>query len=103
MLCARCLPLVARRLAARRIATLTRSAFSAGGPGNATRGDTMNQLGRRRAKRAASPRKAAAERVVRMLVAGCSSPAEALELYYWSREPGLLEIIRGIAMMSEDT
>lgn len=40
---------------------------------------------------------------MRMLVAGCGSPAEVLELYYWSREPGLLEIIRGIATMSEDT
>jgi len=63
----------------------------------------MNQRGRRRAKGAASPRKSAAERLMRMLVAGCSSPAEVLELYYWSREPGLLEIIRGIATMSEDT
>jgi len=45
----------------------------------------------------------AAERLIRTLVAGCGSPAEALELYYWSREPGLIEIVRGIAAMPEDT
>ena len=36
-------------------------------------------------------------------MAGCGNPAEALELYYWSREPGLIEIIRGIATMPEST
>ena len=45
----------------------------------------------------------ATERLIRALVDGCSSPAEALELYYWSREPGLIEVIRGIAMMPEGT
>jgi hypothetical protein len=45
----------------------------------------------------------ATERLIRTLVAGCSSPAEALELYYWSREPGLIEVIRGIATMPEET
>jgi hypothetical protein len=50
-----------------------------------------------------STRKTANERLIRTLVAGCGSPAEALELYYWSREPGLVEIIRGIAMMPEET
>jgi hypothetical protein len=46
---------------------------------------------------------AATERLIRTLVAGCSSPAEALELYYWSREPGLIEVVRGIVTMPEDT
>jgi hypothetical protein len=50
-----------------------------------------------------STRKTANERLVQTLVAGCGSPAQALELYYWSREPGLVEIIRGIAMMPEET
>jgi hypothetical protein len=43
------------------------------------------------------------ERVIRALAAGCGSPAEALELYYWSREPGLVEVMRGIAAMPEET
>jgi len=45
----------------------------------------------------------ATERLIRTLVEGCGSPAEALELYYWSREPGLIEVIRGIATMPENT
>lgn len=48
-------------------------------------------------------RTAAADRVIRTLAAGCTDPAEALELLYWSREPGLLEVIRGIAGMPEGT
>ena len=43
------------------------------------------------------------ERVIRTLAASCGSPAEALELYYWSREPGLIEVMRGIAAMPEET
>ena len=43
------------------------------------------------------------ERLVRMLVTGCGSLAGALEAHYWSREPGLIEIMRGIAMMTEET
>jgi hypothetical protein len=46
-------------------------------------------------------RAATAERIIRTLAAGCTNPAEALELLYWSREPGLIEIIRGIAAMPE--
>ena len=45
----------------------------------------------------------ATERLIRTLVEGCGSPAEALELYYWSREHGLIEVIRGIATMPENT
>jgi hypothetical protein len=45
----------------------------------------------------------ATERLIRTLVDGCGSPARALELYYWCREPGLIEIVRAIASMSEET
>jgi hypothetical protein len=45
----------------------------------------------------------ATNRLIRTLVQGCGSPAQALELYYWSREPGLIEVIRGIVMMPEST
>jgi hypothetical protein len=41
------------------------------------------------------------KRLIRVLLAGCDSPAKALELHYWSKEPGLLEIMRGIVMMPE--
>lgn len=44
----------------------------------------------------------ARKRLIRTLLAGCDNPAHVLELDYWSREPGLLEIMRGIAMMPED-
>jgi hypothetical protein len=44
----------------------------------------------------------ARKRLVRILLKECDSPARALELDYWSKEPGLLEIIRGIVMMPED-
>jgi hypothetical protein len=40
-------------------------------------------------------------RLIRVLLAGCDNPAKALELHYWSKEPGLLEIMRGIVMMPE--
>ena len=46
-------------------------------------------------------RAATAERIIRTLAAGCTNPAEALELLYWAREPGLIEVIRGIAAMPE--
>jgi hypothetical protein len=51
-----------------------------------------------------SKRRTAREtRIIRTIAKGCDNPAEALELLYWSREPGLTEVIRGIAAMSEDT
>jgi hypothetical protein len=53
---------------------------------------------RRRAKRTTSE---ANKRLIRVLLAECGSPAKALELQYWSKEPGLLEIMRGIVMMPE--
>ena len=56
----------------------------------------MKRAGRRPSK------KQSAERLIRKL-AVCGSPAEMLELYYWSKEPGLAEVIRRIAMMPEET
>jgi len=40
--------------------------------------------------------------IVSRIVARCD-PARVMELYYWSEEPGLLEIIRAIAAMPEAT
>jgi hypothetical protein len=53
---------------------------------------------RRRVKRTADE---ANKRLIRVLLAGCDDPAKALELHYWSKEPGLLDIVRGIVMMPE--
>ena len=49
-----------------------------------------------------SKSKAAHELLIRTLVAGCGKPAAALEVYYWSKEPGLIEIVRAIATMPEE-
>jgi hypothetical protein len=49
------------------------------------------------------PRDAAADRLIRTLLAACDDPAVALELLYWSREPGLVEVIRAVATMPEET
>lgn len=58
---------------------------------------------RRHSTRKITPAKdRAAERLIRTLAVGCDSPAKVLELYYWSKEPGLIEVIRGIAAMRED-
>jgi hypothetical protein len=38
-----------------------------------------------------------------MLAAACGSPAGLLELYYWSREPGMIDIVRALAAMPEPT
>ena len=62
----------------------------------------MNHIRRKRSA-AGSKSKAAHELLMRTLVAGCDKPAAALEVYYWSKEPGLIEIVRAIAMMPEDT
>ena len=45
----------------------------------------------------------AVDALIRAVVAGCGSPARALEICYWSREPGLIEIIRAIVSMPEKT
>jgi len=55
----------------------------------------MDHIRRRTAVRPKN--KTAHELLMRVLVTGCDEPAEALEIYYWSKEPGFLEIIRAIA------
>jgi hypothetical protein len=53
-------------------------------------------------KRSGPNSRGTTERLVRALVAGCGSPAQVLELYYWSKEPGLVDLIRGIVAMPEE-
>jgi len=43
------------------------------------------------------------QRLLRTLAACDSKPADMLELYYWSKEPGFTELIRAIATMPERT
>jgi len=40
--------------------------------------------------------------IVRDLVLQDGDPAQVLEMHYWSQEPGVLECIRAIAVMSID-
>src|ERR1044071_6878520 len=40
-------------------------------------------------------------RLLRALAACDGSPADMLELYYWSKEPGFTQLIRAIATMPE--
>jgi hypothetical protein len=42
-------------------------------------------------------------RLLRVLAACDSNPADMLELYYWSKEPGFSQLIRAIATMPEHT
>lgn len=58
---------------------------------------------RRRQPVSTKRRAAAADRITRAIAAGFDNPAEAIELLYWSREPGLIDIIRAIAAMPDDT
>jgi hypothetical protein len=68
------------------------------------RGSTlMNKTRRNQRKRTGPKSTRTTEHLVRALVAGCGSPAHVLELYYWSREPGLTDVIRGIVAMPEET
>lgn len=36
------------------------------------------------------------------ILAECGNPAQMFELYYWSREPGMIDLVRGIAAMPEE-
>ena len=63
----------------------------------------MARLSRRARARVQPRREANSERLIRMLVSACGSAAGLLELYYWSREPGMIDIVRGIAAMPEQT
>jgi hypothetical protein len=38
-----------------------------------------------------------------VVLQGCADPARMMELCYWSEEPGILEIIRGVAAMTSAT
>ena len=40
--------------------------------------------------------------VAHCILSECEDSTRLLELFYWSREPGLLEIMRAIATMPED-
>lgn len=42
-------------------------------------------------------------RLLRTLAACGGNPADMLELYYWSKEPGFTQLIRAIATMPEHT
>jgi hypothetical protein len=55
---------------------------------------------RRSAKRAP---KSGAAHVIRTLIAGRANPAELFELYYLTREPGILYLLRALAAMPDDT
>jgi hypothetical protein len=63
----------------------------------------MNKTRRNQRKRTGPNTTRTTERLVRALVAGCGSPAQVLELYYWSKEPGLIDVIRSIVAMPEET
>ena len=63
----------------------------------------MKRSGHNQKKRIGPNGKRTTERLVRALVAECGSPAQVLELYYWSKEPGLIDVIRAIVAMPEET
>jgi hypothetical protein len=48
-------------------------------------------------------RQRARARLLRTLAACDGNPADMLELYYWSKEPGFTQLIRAIATMPEHT
>jgi hypothetical protein len=63
----------------------------------------VNKTRRNQRKRTGLNDTRTTEHLVRALVAGCGSPAQVLELYYWSKEPGLIDVIRAIVAMPEET
>ena len=63
----------------------------------------VNKTRRNQRKRTGLNGTRTTEHLVRALVAGCGSPAQVLELYYWSKEPGLIDVIRAIVAMPEET
>jgi len=62
----------------------------------------MSHRGKLTQKKTRAHRRARA-RLLRALAACDRNPAELLELYYWSKEPGFAQLIRAIATMPEDT
>ena len=61
----------------------------------------MKNEGRSHKKAKAHQR--AQARLLRTLAACGGSPADMLELYYWSKEPGFTQLIRAIVTMPEHT
>jgi hypothetical protein len=41
--------------------------------------------------------------VIESIIVDCGDPARVLELYYWSREPGVLEVIRSVMALPPRT
>ena len=62
----------------------------------------MSHRGDRSRKRSRGQHRARA-RLLRTLAACGGNPADMLELYYWSKEPGFTQLIRAIATMPEHT
>ena len=62
----------------------------------------MSHRGDRSRKRSRGQHRARA-RLLRTLAACGGDPADMLELYYWSKEPGFTQLIRAIATMPEHT
>src|ERR1700742_1205069 len=62
----------------------------------------MSSEGERSHKRTKARQRARA-RLMRTLAACGGNPADMLELYYWSKEPGFTQLIRAIATMPEHT
>src|SRR5262249_42009376 len=48
-------------------------------------------------------RKLQAAKVIQSVLAECEDSSRLLELFYLSREPGLLEILRAVAALPEET
>ena len=68
--------------------------------GRASPSGSQPSAPRRSAKRAP---KSGAAHVIRTLIAGRANPAELFELYYLTREPGILYLLRALAAMPDDT
>ena len=58
---------------------------------------------KKRTKRRARLKRCELDDVLTSIVAGCPNPSRMVELYYWSQEPGLLDIIRVIAGLDPAT
>jgi hypothetical protein len=56
-----------------------------------------------RAHKTTKARQRARARLLRTLAACDGNPADMLELYYWSKEPGFTQLIRAIATLPEHT
>lgn len=58
----------------------------------------------KRSRKKAQPKSASStERLIRSLLENRVTAARVRELFYWSKEPGLLHVFRAIASMPEET